>query len=109
MHCRSLTSTIDKAVPSAYRREQARSNVKVRETRSTHSKRHSAAEGRPVRSRQTTAVRPCPYYLRNCLKEPERIPEEQRSTGIDSLPQNSLRRRRLSMEVLDGDPADRSE
>ncbi|GFV46874.1 uncharacterized protein TNCV_2092261 [Trichonephila clavipes] len=43
------------------------------------------------------------------LKEPEGIQEEQRSTESDSLPQNSLRRRSLSMEALDGDPADRSE
>ncbi|GFX68421.1 uncharacterized protein TNCV_3998531 [Trichonephila clavipes] len=49
---------------------------KARETRSTHSKRHSAAEGRPVQSRQTTTVRPCPYYLKSRLKEPEGIPEE---------------------------------
>ncbi|GFW22166.1 uncharacterized protein TNCV_1632961 [Trichonephila clavipes] len=82
---------------------------KARETRSTHSKRHSAAEGRPVRSRQMTALRPCPYYLRSRLKEPEGIPEEQGSTGINSLSQNSLRRRSLSMEALDGDPTDRSE
>ncbi|GFX08304.1 hypothetical protein TNCV_3267931 [Trichonephila clavipes] len=46
---------------------------------------------------------------RSRLKEPEGIPEEQRSTGIDSLPQNSLRRRSLSMQSLDGDPANRSE
>ncbi|GFY08388.1 retrovirus-related Pol polyprotein from transposon 297 [Trichonephila clavipes] len=83
--------------------------VKARETRSTHSKRHSAAEGRPVLSRQMTTVRPCPYYLRSSLKDSDGIPEEQRSTGINSLPQNSLRKRSLSMEALDGDPADRSE
>ncbi|GFV02751.1 uncharacterized protein TNCV_1452571 [Trichonephila clavipes] len=70
---------------------------KARATRSTHSKIHSAAEGRPVRYRQTTAVRPCPYYLRSLLKEPEGIPEEHRRTGINSLPQNSLRKRSLSM------------
>ncbi|GFX19583.1 transposon Ty3-I Gag-Pol polyprotein [Trichonephila clavipes] len=75
----------------------------------TRSKGHSAAEGRPVRSRQKTAARPCPYYLRSHLKEPEGIPEEQRSTGIYSLQQNSLKERRLSMEALDGDPADRRE
>ncbi|GFT73297.1 uncharacterized protein TNCV_293331 [Trichonephila clavipes] len=80
---------------------------KARENRTTRSKGHSAAEGRPVRSRQTTTVRPCPYYLRSHLKEPEGIPEEQKSTGIDSLLQNSLRRRSISIE--DGDPADRSE
>ncbi|GFY01017.1 uncharacterized protein TNCV_1364221 [Trichonephila clavipes] len=39
--------------------------------------------------------------------ESEGPPEEQRSMGIDSLPQNSLRRRSLSMEAVDGDPADR--
>ncbi|GFV49925.1 uncharacterized protein TNCV_1392071 [Trichonephila clavipes] len=79
------------------------------ETRTTPSGGISAAERRPVWSRQATAVRPCPYYLRSRLKGPEGIPEEQRSTGINSLPQNSLRRRSLSMEALDGDPVDRSE
>ncbi|PRD21361.1 UNVERIFIED_CONTAM: hypothetical protein NCL1_51933 [Trichonephila clavipes] len=72
---------------------------KARETRTTGSKGHSVAEGRPDRSGKTT-VRPCPYYLRSRFKEPEGIPEEQRNTGIDSLTQNSL-----SMETLDGDPA----
>ncbi|GFX87909.1 uncharacterized protein TNCV_4373741 [Trichonephila clavipes] len=38
-----------------------------------------------------------------------RSPKEyQRSTGIDSLPQNSIRRRSLNMKALDGDPAYRS-
>ncbi|GFY28006.1 retrovirus-related Pol polyprotein from transposon 297 [Trichonephila clavipes] len=50
-------------------------------TRTTPRKGHSAAEGRPVRSRQTTAVRSCPYYLRSRLKEPEGIQEEQRALG----------------------------
>ncbi|GFW07552.1 uncharacterized protein TNCV_3916851 [Trichonephila clavipes] len=78
---------------------------KARETRTTGSKGHSVAEGRAVRSGKTTTVRPCPYYLRSRLKKPEGY---QRSTGIDILTQNSLRRRSLSMEGLDGDPADRS-
>ncbi|GFY32823.1 uncharacterized protein TNCV_4024471 [Trichonephila clavipes] len=95
---RSLTSTNGKAVPPTYRREQVRARVQYDKTRSTTSKRHSAAEGRPVRPRQTTAVSPCPYYLRSRLQEPEGIPEEQRSTGINSLPQNSFRRKSLSME-----------
>ncbi|GFW29838.1 uncharacterized protein TNCV_3937051 [Trichonephila clavipes] len=82
---------------------------KARETRTTRSKGHCAAKGRPVRSRQTTIVRLCPYYLRSGLKEPEKIPEEQRSTGIDSLPQNSLGRRSFSMEALEGDPVDGNE
>ncbi|GFY01049.1 uncharacterized protein TNCV_5075171 [Trichonephila clavipes] len=82
---------------------------KARETRTTPSGGNSAAERRPVRSRQATAVKPCPYYLRSRVKQPEGIPEEQRSNGIDSIPQNNLRRRSLSMEALDGDPVDRSE
>ncbi|GFV60765.1 uncharacterized protein TNCV_1780691 [Trichonephila clavipes] len=49
---------------------------KSRETKTTRSKGHSAPEGRPARSRQTTTVRPCPYYLRSHLKEPEEITEE---------------------------------
>ncbi|GFV97746.1 uncharacterized protein TNCV_2313311 [Trichonephila clavipes] len=49
---------------------------RARETRTTPSGRNSAAERRPVRSRQTTAVRPCPYYLRSRVKQPEE-PEEQ--------------------------------
>ncbi|GFW53484.1 uncharacterized protein TNCV_3928621 [Trichonephila clavipes] len=53
---------------------------KARETRLTHSKRHSAAEGRPVRSRQTTTVRPCSYYLRSRLKEPQSTAEVYSST-----------------------------
>ncbi|GFS86464.1 uncharacterized protein TNCV_513351 [Trichonephila clavipes] len=57
---------------------------RARGTRRAPSKGHSAAEGRPVWSRQTTAVRPCPFYLRSRLKEPEGIPEDQRSTGIKS-------------------------
>ncbi|GFY29461.1 uncharacterized protein TNCV_2626321 [Trichonephila clavipes] len=81
---------------------------KARETRTTGSKGHSAAEGRPVRSGKTTTVRLFPYYLRSRFKEPEGISEEQRSTRIDSLTQNSLRKRSLSMEALDGDPANRS-
>ncbi|GFU63313.1 uncharacterized protein TNCV_661471 [Trichonephila clavipes] len=86
--------------------EESRQGARVqydraRETRTTLSKGNSAAERRPVRSRQATAVRPCPYYLRSRLKKPKRIPEDRRSTGIESLPQNSLRRRSLSMEALD--------
>ncbi|GFU94365.1 uncharacterized protein TNCV_1731621 [Trichonephila clavipes] len=73
---------------------------KARGTRTTCSKGHSVAEERPVRSRQATAVRPCPYYLTSRLKEPEGIPEEhwdQQSTVEQSQekgPQHeSLRRR----------------
>ncbi|GFX49765.1 uncharacterized protein TNCV_3073181 [Trichonephila clavipes] len=82
---------------------------KARETRTTTSGTNRESERRPVRSKQATAVRPCPYYLRSRVKQPEGIPEERRSNGIDSIPQNNIRRRSLSMEALDGDPVDRSE
>ncbi|GFS66617.1 uncharacterized protein TNCV_228981 [Trichonephila clavipes] len=81
---------------------------RVREIRTKDSGRHSAAEGRPFRSRRKPTVRSCPYYLRSRFKEPEGLPEEQRSMGIESLPQNNLRRRSLSVDAQDGDPTDRS-
>ncbi|GFS63520.1 uncharacterized protein TNCV_4610841 [Trichonephila clavipes] len=77
---------------------------KARETRTTTSGTNRAAERRPVRSKQATAVRPCPYYLRSHVKLPEGVPEDRRSIGIESIPQNNI-----SMEALDGDPVDRSE
>ncbi|GFU71130.1 uncharacterized protein TNCV_1216541 [Trichonephila clavipes] len=40
---------------------------RAQETRTTLSEGNSAAEGRPVRSRQVTAVIPCSYYLRSRL------------------------------------------
>ncbi|GFW00653.1 uncharacterized protein TNCV_2283991 [Trichonephila clavipes] len=82
---------------------------RTRETRTTTSGTNRAAERRPVRSKQATAVRPCPYYLCSRVKQSEGIPEERRSNGIDSIPQNNIRRRSLSMEALDGDPVGRSE
>ncbi|GFV95297.1 uncharacterized protein TNCV_4586721 [Trichonephila clavipes] len=82
---------------------------RARETRTTPSGGNSAAEKRPVLSRQATAVRPCPYYLRSRVKQPEEIPDEQSSNGIDSIPQNNLRRRSISMKALVGDLVDRSE
>ncbi|GFX37575.1 uncharacterized protein TNCV_3200991 [Trichonephila clavipes] len=100
-HCKPLTEESRQGARVQYDR--------ARETRTTPSKGNSAAARRPVRSRQATAVRPCPYYLRSRLNKPEGIPEEQRSIGIDSLPQNNLRRRSISMEALDGDPVDRSQ
>ncbi|GFU03631.1 HTH_Tnp_Tc3_2 domain-containing protein [Trichonephila clavipes] len=77
---------------------------KARETRSTTSGTNRAAERRPVQSKQATAVRPCPYYLRSRVKQTEGIPEDGRSIGIDNITQNNIRRRSLSMEALHGDP-----
>ncbi|GFV23296.1 uncharacterized protein TNCV_4780101 [Trichonephila clavipes] len=91
------------------RKERSGQYDKARETRTTTSGTNRAAERRPVRSKQATAVRPCPYYLLSRVKQPEGIPEERMSNGIDSIPQNNIRRRSLSMEALDGDPVDRSE
>ncbi|GFW76948.1 uncharacterized protein TNCV_2030531 [Trichonephila clavipes] len=57
-------------------KEESRRGARVqsdraREIRTTGSRGHSAAEGRPVRSGKTTTVRPCPYYLKSLFKEPE--------------------------------------
>ncbi|GFT22827.1 retrovirus-related Pol polyprotein from transposon 412 [Trichonephila clavipes] len=82
---------------------------KARETKKTKNGINRAAERRPVRSKQATAVRPCPYYLRSRVRQPEGFPEERRNIGIEIIPQNKIRRRRLSMDALDGFPVDRSE
>ncbi|GFW10511.1 retrovirus-related Pol polyprotein from transposon 17.6 [Trichonephila clavipes] len=68
------------------RHEGSKQYDKARETRTTKSGTNRAAEKRPVRSKQATAVRPCPYYLRSRVKQPEGIPEERRSIRIDSIP-----------------------
>ncbi|GFV23161.1 hypothetical protein TNCV_2239481 [Trichonephila clavipes] len=45
------------------------------------------------RSKKATAVRPCPYYLRSRARQPEGFPEERRNIGMESIPQNNIRRR----------------
>ncbi|GFU84112.1 uncharacterized protein TNCV_4504121 [Trichonephila clavipes] len=82
---------------------------KARETWTTTRGTNRAAERRPILSKQATAVRPCPFYLRSRVKQPEGVPEHRSRIGIESIPQNNIRRRNLSMEALDGDPVDRSE
>ncbi|GFX71334.1 retrovirus-related Pol polyprotein from transposon 412 [Trichonephila clavipes] len=64
---------------------------RTRETRTTTSGTNKAAERRPVRSKQATAVRPSPYYLRSLVKQPEGIPEKRRSNGIPQYPTVSRR------------------
>ncbi|GFU15974.1 uncharacterized protein TNCV_2368941 [Trichonephila clavipes] len=81
---------------------------RTRETRTTTSGTNRAAKRRPVQSKQATAVRPCPYYLRSRVRPPEGFPE-RKSIGIESISQNNIRRRSLNMEALDGDPVDTSE
>ncbi|GFU13610.1 uncharacterized protein TNCV_938721 [Trichonephila clavipes] len=73
---------------------------KARETRTTTSGTNRAAERRPVRFKQATAVTPCHYYRRSRVKQPEGIPDNRRSIGIASITQNNIRRS-LSMEDLD--------
>ncbi|GFX11997.1 uncharacterized protein TNCV_2997811 [Trichonephila clavipes] len=99
----------DKSPTEGSRHEGSGQYDKARETRTTKNGTNRAAERRPVRSKQATAVRPCPYYLRSRVRQPEGFPEERRNIGIKSIPLNNIRRRSLSMEALDGDPVDRSE
>ncbi|GFX78621.1 uncharacterized protein TNCV_30611 [Trichonephila clavipes] len=99
----------DKSPTVASRHEGSGQYNKARETKTTKNGTNRAAERRTVRSKQTTAVRPCPYYLRSRVRQIEGFPEERRNSGIESIPQNNIRRRSLSMEALDGDPVDRSE
>ncbi|GFX79737.1 uncharacterized protein TNCV_2746561 [Trichonephila clavipes] len=99
----------DKSPTVASRHERSGHYNKARETKTTKNGTNRAAERRTVRSKQTTAVRPCPYYLRSRVRQPEGFPEERRNSGIASIPQNNIRRRSLSMEAFDGDPVDRSE
>ncbi|GFU83948.1 uncharacterized protein TNCV_560741 [Trichonephila clavipes] len=49
------------------RQETSGQYDKARETRTTTSGTNRAAERRPVQSKQVTAVKPCPYYLRSLL------------------------------------------
>ncbi|GFX33472.1 uncharacterized protein TNCV_1006331 [Trichonephila clavipes] len=98
----------DKSPTVASRHEGSGQYNKARETKTTKNRTNRAAERRTVRSKQTIAVRPCPYYLRSRVRQPEGFPEERRNSGIASIPQNNIRRS-LIMEALDGDPVDRSE
>ncbi|GFT96577.1 uncharacterized protein TNCV_5022281 [Trichonephila clavipes] len=99
----------DKPPTEGSRHEGSGHYDKARQSKTTKNGANRAAERRPVRSKQATAVRPCPYYLRSRVRQPEGFTEERRNIGIESIPQNNIRRRSLSMEALDGDPVDRSE
>ncbi|GFX32293.1 uncharacterized protein TNCV_1324941 [Trichonephila clavipes] len=99
----------DKSPTVASRHEGSGQYSKARETKTTKDGTNRAAERRTVWSKQKTAVRPCPYYLRSRVGKPEGFPEERRNSGLASIPLNNFRRRSLSMEALDGDPVDRSE
>ncbi|GFU00078.1 RNA-directed DNA polymerase from mobile element jockey [Trichonephila clavipes] len=67
----------DKSTTVASRQEVSGQYNKARETKSTKNGNNRAAERRTVRSKQTTAVRPCLYYLRSRVRQPEGFPEER--------------------------------
>ncbi|GFX95181.1 retrovirus-related Pol polyprotein from transposon 412 [Trichonephila clavipes] len=64
----------DKSPTVASRHEGSGQYSKARETKTTKDGTNRAAERRTVRSKQTTAVRPCPYYLRSRVRQPEGFP-----------------------------------
>ncbi|GFV29071.1 uncharacterized protein TNCV_4949341 [Trichonephila clavipes] len=99
----------DKSPTVASKHEGSGQYNKARATKTTKNGTNRAAERRTVRCNQMTAVRPCPCYLRSRVRQPEGFPEERRNSGIACIPQNNIRRRRLSMENLDGDPVDSRE
>ncbi|GFY32942.1 uncharacterized protein TNCV_2876911 [Trichonephila clavipes] len=99
----------DKSPTVASRHEGSGQCSKARKTNTFKDGTNRAAERRTVRAKQMTAVRPCLYYLRSRVGQPEVFPEERMNSGLASIPQNNIRRRSLSMEALDGDPVDRSE
>ncbi|GFU78139.1 uncharacterized protein TNCV_4817761 [Trichonephila clavipes] len=69
----------DKQPTERSRHEGSGQYNKARETETTKNGTNRAAERRPVRSKQVTAVRPCPYYLRSRVRQPE---DFHRSGGI---------------------------
>ncbi|GFX46250.1 uncharacterized protein TNCV_1371921 [Trichonephila clavipes] len=99
----------DKFPTVGSRHEGSEQHNKSRETKTTKNGTNRSAKRRTVRSNQMTVVRPCPFYLRSLVRQPEGFPEERRNSRIASIPQNNIRRRSLSMEALHGDPVDRSE
>ncbi|GFX15003.1 hypothetical protein TNCV_4897711 [Trichonephila clavipes] len=67
--------SVNATQPTEGRRQGASGQYnRTRETRTATSGTNRAAERRRVRSKQATAVRPCPYYLRRRVKQPEGIP-----------------------------------
>ncbi|GFX15001.1 uncharacterized protein TNCV_4897691 [Trichonephila clavipes] len=55
----------DKSPTEASRHERSGQYNKARETKTTKNGNNIAGDRRPVRSKQATALRPCPYYLRS--------------------------------------------
>ncbi|GFX40648.1 uncharacterized protein TNCV_2374321 [Trichonephila clavipes] len=70
----------DKPPTEGSRHEGSGQYDKALESRTAKNGTNRAAERRPVRSKQTTAVRPCPYYLRSRVRQPEGFPEERRNS-----------------------------
>ncbi|GFU83397.1 uncharacterized protein TNCV_1139061 [Trichonephila clavipes] len=72
---RQQDSRQDKSPTVASLHEGSGQYNKARETTTTKDATNRAAETRTVRSKQTTALRPCPYYLRSRGRQPEGFPE----------------------------------
>ncbi|GFW90590.1 uncharacterized protein TNCV_566281 [Trichonephila clavipes] len=85
----------DKSPTVASRHEGSGQYNKARKTKTTINGTNRAVGRRTVRSNQMTAVRPCPYYLRSRVRQPEGFPEERRNSGLASIPQNNITRRSL--------------
>ncbi|GFW24507.1 uncharacterized protein TNCV_4895951 [Trichonephila clavipes] len=75
----------DKSPTVASRHEGSEQYNKARVTKTTKDGTNRAAERRPVWSKQLTAVRPCPYYLRSRVRQPEGFPEERRNSGLEQV------------------------
>ncbi|GFV84499.1 uncharacterized protein TNCV_2481131 [Trichonephila clavipes] len=69
----------DKPPTEGSRHEGSGQYDKARETRTTTSGTNRAAERRPVLSKQATAVRPSPYYLRSRVRAISRKAEKHRN------------------------------
>ncbi|GFX49794.1 uncharacterized protein TNCV_3073471 [Trichonephila clavipes] len=82
----------DKPPTELSRHEGSGQYNKARETKTTKNGTNRAAEMGPFRSKQATAVRPSPYYLRSRVRQPEGFPEERRNMEMESIPQNNIRR-----------------
>ncbi|GFT89391.1 uncharacterized protein TNCV_4386781 [Trichonephila clavipes] len=89
-HSHQQDSWQDKSPTVASRHEGSGQYNKAQETKTTKNGTNRAAARRTVPSKQTTAMRPCPYYLRSRVRQTEGFPEERRNSGIENIPQNNI-------------------
>ncbi|GFV02291.1 uncharacterized protein TNCV_528621 [Trichonephila clavipes] len=100
----------DKSPTAASRHEGSGQYNKARETKTTKNGTNRAAERRTVQSKQTTTVRPCPYYLHCRVWQTTRgFPQERRNSGMKVFHRATSGDGASVWEALDRDPVDRSE